>query len=65
MKEQEAVESFVSRLEAPSDLMALAHACSVMTRLALDEQLRREGKDNHAANVPRGCPIPGGADRTA
>jgi hypothetical protein len=49
MKEQHAVESFVSGLEGPSDLMALAHACSVMTCLALEEHLRREGKDNHAA----------------
>jgi hypothetical protein len=49
MKEQDAVESFVSEREAPSDLMALAHACSVMICLALDEHLRREGKDNHAA----------------
>jgi hypothetical protein len=48
MKEQEAVESFVSELEASSDLMALAHVCSVMTCLALEEHLRREGKDNHA-----------------
>ena len=49
LKEQEAVESFVSGLEAATDLMALAHACSVMTCLALEEHVRREGKDNHAA----------------
>jgi hypothetical protein len=48
MMEQDAVESFVSGLAA-SDLMALAHASSVMTCLALEEHLRREGKDNHAA----------------
>jgi hypothetical protein len=29
--------------------MVLAHACSVMTCLALEEHLQREGKDNHAA----------------
>jgi hypothetical protein len=52
MKEREAAESFVSGLEAPSDLMAFAHACSVMTCLALDEHLRR-GKDNHAATSSR------------
>jgi hypothetical protein len=49
MKEQDAVESFVSGLAASSDLMALAHVCSVMVCLALEEHLRREGKDNHAA----------------
>jgi hypothetical protein len=49
MREREAARSLVSALDASSDLMALAHACSVMTCLALDEHLRRKGKDNHAA----------------
>jgi hypothetical protein len=49
MNDQEAMDSFVAGLEASSDLMALANACSVMTCLALDEHLQRKGKDNHAA----------------
>jgi hypothetical protein len=49
MKEQEAAESFIAGLESSSDLMALANACSVMLCLALEEHLRREGKDNHTA----------------
>jgi hypothetical protein len=53
LRDMNAAKAFVQGLQKPSDLMEVACSSTTLATLALDVHLKREGKDNHAAEFLR------------